>query len=691
MNATPFYRILVIDDTPAIHDDFRKILTSPEPGSSQELASLSNAIFGTPAPAAPAPQQFDVASAFQGEEGLRLVREAVAADRPFTLAFVDMRMPPGWDGLETIAQLWRVDPNLQIVICTAYSDHSWSSIHQKLGRTTNLLVLKKPFDHIEVFQLAHSLGEKWQLNRRLTQQLSDLDLVARKRSLELARAEERFRQAFDASPLPQVIQTLAAGRVIETNSAYERLVGRKRDEIVGLTPEDFGHGLDPAAWRALLDQLGQGKPVDDFAVAITGPAGRPLELRCSGRAVEISGQPCGIWVIRDVTDQLLVEQQLRQSQKLEAIGHLAAGVAHDFNNLLTVILNYTSGALEEPTLPQAIRDNLVQVRAAGDRAAALTRQLLVFSRQQIATPEPLDLSSTVLNLREMLTRLIPARIKLEWDCPSGLPILLADAANVEQVLLNLVVNARDATPREGRIAISVSTHEFTPADLTALNPARVPGSFLRLAVEDTGVGIPSHILPRIFDPFFTTKEVGHGTGLGLATVYSIAHQHHGWVEVASNVGRGTRFEVYFHRTADVTLPLQAAVAPAQHSPAESPRILYVEDDAAVRLVTQSILSKLARSLAVASDGPTAQALWRSTGGKFDLLITDMVMPNGPNGADLAAQFTSENPQLKVLVTSGYSAKLLTQSEGLPGSRRVLTKPYGREELLQSIRSTLAET
>lgn len=677
------YRILVIDDTESIHHDFRKILEPAKAPASPVLNELASSIFGNENPDAKV-DRFVVESAHQGEEGAARVKEALHSGHPYSLCFVDMRMPPGWDGLETVRHLIEFDPNLQIVLCTAFSDHAWEAVRKQIGNTDNLLILKKPFEEIEVLQLAHTMSKKWSLHQSLKDRIASLDQLARRRTQELFRAEELFAQAFNASPLALCIQSLTDGSIVEVNTAFERVFNVSRLAALDRTPETFGRGMDPQRWQALLDRLHRGESIDEESVIYSPEGEHTREMRYSGRSISLGNLHCVIWVIRDVTEQIRLEQQLRQSQKMEAVGQLVSGVAHDFNNLLTIILNYAGLCLEQSDLPNSTSESLEKVRGAASRAAALTRQLLVFSRQQLPNPLPLDMTNVILSFQEMLTRLIPARIDLSWDCPPNLPIVRADEANIEQVVLNLVVNARDAIPREGRISISLASH-LQPA---TANPERPPGTYLRLSVEDTGSGIPPQVLSRIFDPFFTTKDVGKGTGMGLATVDSIAKQHHGWVDVSSIPGKGSRFDVFLPADPAFVLPKEEL----PHSPTDdllsNLRILYVEDDPIVRQVTQTILKNRCLRLEVAPDGAAALTAWESSSGEVDLLITDMIMPGGISGADLTRQFCKDNPQLKVLITSGYSPQLLTQSESLAAGLRVLNKPYDREMLMEAIQETL---
>ncbi len=681
-------RILVIDDTPTIHDDFRKIL-APEDSSAPEIDTLAAAIFGAANPK-PAAVRFELDAAAQGQTGLALVEDALAAGRPYAVAFVDMRMPPGWDGLETIRRLWAADPHLQIVICTAYSDHSWAAISEKLGQSDNLLILKKPFDNIEVLQLAHALARKWRLAREVEAHVAGLDGLLHTRTAELRRAEEGFTAAFEASPLAQAIVSLDNPEVIAVNSAFERVMGLGRGEAVGLTPDSCGRGFDPARWKALLARLGAGEAVDDHACIFQPtPQSAPRELLCSARPLTIRGRQCTIWVLRDVTTQLETERQLRQSQKMEAVGQLAAGVAHDFNNLLTVIQGYTDELLARPA-DSATREMAEPVRAAAARAAQLTRQLLVFSRKESVRLQPLELTALFDGLRPLLRRLIAADIEIEWDVPPQLAAVTADPANIEQVIVNLVVNARDAMPKGGRVTISARETTLA-AGSAALPPGGQPGRYIELRVADTGTGISPDVLPRIFEPFFTTKESGKGTGLGLSTVYSIVRQQGGWIQVQSQLGVGTTFVILQPVTADHVAAVPAKPAGILAKQEECRNVLVVEDDPNVQSLLSSILTRRGIAHTVAEDGVEAQEIWRTAPVPFDLLITDIVMPKGVSGVNLASRLRAEDPQLGVVLSSGFSEFLSDPANlALPGAApRVLPKPFGAGELLTAMHEACA--
>lgn len=685
-------RILIIDDNAAIHGDFRKIL-QPGGAPSEVLRAADAAIFSPPIAHASENVSFDVDSAYQGKEALLAVQRALAEGRPYSLAFVDMRMPPGWDGVETIQQLWAADPTLQIVICTAYSERPWADTIRHFRHSDSLLILKKPFDNIEVLQLAHALTTKWEMARRDRARLADLDAMVRERTAELRHSEDRFAKAFHANPIPVSLQNFSDGRYIDVNDAFLRLVDCDRESLLQRTPAELGLWPATDVWVESLRSLAGGTPLRAQRTQLRTKAGALRDVLVSVAHAGLGSQVCMLTSVEDITDRLLLEQQLIQSQKMEAFGQLAAGVAHDFNNLLTVIQSYTGFVLDDATLDPEHRESLTQVRAASDRAAALTRQLLVFSRRQITQTAPLDIAMTLAGLRDMLGRLMPEQIQLEWRSAEALPHILADEANLEQVIVNLVVNARDAMPRGGRIVLDLRTVTLD-AETAARHPDARTGRFVRLSVSDNGVGMDPAILPHIFEPFFTTKEIGKGTGLGLSTAYGIVRQHEGWLEVTSVPGHGTTFDVYFPALND---PVHEAADEEPAAPDQIPtgggrgeRILLVEDEDHVRFAAKLIASRAGYNVTEAVDGPSALEAWAAAATPFDLLLTDVMMPNGLTGAELAEQLRARQPTLKVILSTGYSQELLQQgAHHLEGSR-LLLKPYTSDDLLSAIRELLDE-
>ncbi|HUC83594.1 MAG TPA: response regulator, partial [Candidatus Acidoferrales bacterium] len=399
-----------------------------------------------------------------------------------------------------------------------------------------------------------------------------------------------------------------------------------------------------------------------------------------------AGEVCRVvGTAEDITERKQLEEQFRQAQKMEAIGQLAGGVAHDFNNILTSMLMQIDLAAMDGNLSKEVRENLRQIRADAGRAAGLTRQLLLFSRRQVMQSRDIDLNEVVINLTKMLRRIIGEDMRLQLNLHPAPLVTHADAGMLEQVLMNLAVNARDAMPEGGRLMVKTSAHtvEATPAPN---QPDAGPGNYVCLSVSDNGCGIPADALPRIFEPFFTTKEPGKGTGLGLATVFGIVKQHRGWITVDTQPGKGTTFQVY--------LPARdVSAAPVARPPGPKPRggtetILLVEDDASVRKSTQILLARSGYQVLEAANGVGALKIWGENGAAVALLLTDLVMPAGLSGRQLARRLQAERPGLKVIYFSGYSAEIAGREFKLLDGENFLQKPIRPEDLLNAVRKSL---
>ncbi len=683
-------RILVVDDNPTIHADFRKILC-PNATEHPSVRAMEAALFNETQTDLET-VSFELDSAFQGQEALEMVKAALAEQQPYAMAFVDVRMPPGWDGVETIARLWEVNPELQIVICTAYADYSWQELRAKVGQPDNLVVLKKPFDNVEVQQLAHALTKKWLLNLQAGLKLAELEAMVRGRTEELARAneslsmsEERFSKAFHASPTPSAIQTLADQRFVDVNERLLEVTGSKREDLIGRTPAELFLWEDPALADQWVEALLRKELVRDQEAKIRSQSGTLREVLVSLSSIALGGQPHLLLLAQDVSERALLERQLRQAQKMEAIGQLAAGVAHDFNNILTVIQGH-AGLLQQdldPASPPAKSTD--QILKASTRAATLIRQLLMFSRKQVMQFRHMDLNDTLRNAIAMLERLVGEHVKIDFRPQDSLPAIHADTSMVEQIAMNLAVNARDAMPNGGRIAIATSLVTLQRAP-TPLDPERRDGSFVCLSFSDSGTGMDTEILTRIFEPFFTTKAVGKGTGLGLSTVFGIIRQHQGWLEVESKPNRGTTFRAFFPPSkmpAEKTDPIPAAVPRNGRE-----TILVAEDEDALREMVVHILSLQGYTVIEARSGRHALEVWDSTSQPIDLLVTDMVMPDGILGGELAERLLQRDPQLKVIYTSGYSPGMAGKDVSLLEGRNFLPKPYSIGKLAKFVRECL---
>ena len=367
----------------------------------------------------------------------------------------------------------------------------------------------------------------------------------RRAEAALRQSEERFERVFRASPIGITVSTLAEGRYLDVNAAFLRMVGRTREEVIGRTAFDINFWHDPADRARVMDQLRGGSATEIEAV-VRAKDGTARHALIALEQIDIGGVPCVVGLVHDVTAPKLLEQQLRQAQKMEAVGRLAGGVAHDFNNMLTVITSYSDLLFEDLAEGDPKRDDLTQIIKAATGAAALTRQLLAFSRQQVIQPRVLDVNAVVESTRKLLTRLIGEDVALVATLAPDLGLVMNDPGQIEQVIMNLVVNARDAMPEGGRLTIETANVDVG-AEFVRDHPLAQPGRYVLLAVTDTGTGMDAETQAHIFEPFFTTKEAGKGTGLGLATVYGIVKQSGGFIWLYSELGRGSAFKVYLPR------------------------------------------------------------------------------------------------------------------------------------------------
>jgi PAS domain S-box-containing protein len=535
---------------------------------------------------------------------------------------------------------------------------------------------------------------KGQLNADILDRAIRYAIKGKRAEEDLRRDRDLISRIMETSPVGIVVAN-QAGKITFANHRAEEVLGLSKDAITGGTcsvldwrmTDPEGHPL-PGQALPLKKVLESGQPVQDVHHAIDRPDSRRTLLSTNATpffdaAGEINGM---VITVEDITERLMLEAQLRQSQKMESVGQLAAGVAHDINNILTVIQGH-AGLLLNAVPPGADSTRSIkQISAAAERAASFIRQLLTFSRKQIFRSKILDLNAVLHNLKSMLPRLIGEDISLEIHCQAELPCIQADAGMVEQIVMNLAVNSRDAMPKGGKFIITTSAAEIDAAYLRQHPEARM-GWFVCLTVTDTGCGMEPKVLQRIFEPFFTTKEVGKGTGLGLATVYGVVKQHHGWLEVQSEVGVGTTFKVF--------LPMAGKAVDAPADPSDKSEnvrggketILLVEDEIGLLELVREILQQYQYRVLIASSGVEALRVWDECNGQVDLLLTDMIMPGGMTGTDLAAELKRRKPGLKVIYASGYSSAL-TGKDFTQGENIFLAKPYQPNQVARLIRETL---
>jgi len=501
----------------------------------------------------------------------------------------------------------------------------------------------------------------------------------------LRKNEEMFRLLFSYSPLPTWVLDRETLRFLQVNDAAVRQYGYSYDEfrdmsILDIRPEEKDKDIEHfRQWS------GEGRYHGNWKHRKKD--GKLMEVEIIAHELDYAERRVRLVVAQDITERHLLEQQLRQAQKMEAVGRLAGGVAHDFNNLLMVIKGHTELLLNAVPTSEQVARKVEQIERAADRASTLTRQLLAFSRMQLLQPRVMNLNGVVEDMGRLLPRLIGEDIELVMRTAADLGAVRADASQMEQVIMNLAVNARDAMPNGGRLLIETSNEELDRA-YSAVHPAIQQGRYVLLAVSDTGTGMDAETQAHIFEPFFTTKEQGKGTGLGLATVYGVVKQSGGFIWVYSEVGKGTSFKIYLPRV-DQPVEKTGSVQASAEAPRGTGTILLTEDEQDVREVAREFLESGGYTVIEARDGAEAIRLVEQHQGDIDLLVTDMVMP-GMTGQELGGRLRQKRAGLRVLYMSGYSEHAAAESVHGDASIRLLTKPFSRWAFLRAVHDLLKQ-
>jgi hypothetical protein len=552
---------------------------------------------------------------------------------------------------------------------------------------------------------AHDYLIKGNLKRLLPaieREIREARVRAARRSaeVELVKAAQRYRALFEHSPLPTWVCDPTTRALLAVNDAAVAYYGYSREEFAKLNLADLELAEPPPEAHGdwTLEQVPV--TVEERASRHKRKDGTAIWAELTSHDLELEGRPARLYVARDVTERKeaeaqlrKIEEQLRQAQKMEAIGSLAGGIAHDFNNLLSVILGYASLAIAELKPGEPLRADIEEVQHAGRRAAQLTRQLLAFSRKQILQLTVLDLNESVANMERMLQRVIGEDIQVSVMGARALGKVHADAGQVEQILMNLVVNARDAMPHGGKLTIETANVELDAA-YAAEHVGVSPGSYVMLAVTDSGMGMDPGVRARAFEPFFTTKGRERGTGLGLATVFGIVKQSGGHIWLYSEVGAGTTFKIYFPRN-DEQRSDQEIIAAEPVVLTGTETILLVEDDKQVRDLARAILRRSGYNVLEAQTGGDALLICEQYSARIQLLVTDVVMPR-MSGKQLAERLAPLRPEMKVLYMSGYTDNSIVHHGILDSGVAFLEKPITPpallrkvREVLDSLRSTLA--
>lgn len=585
---------------------------------------------------------------------------------------------PGFGGIEALELLKETGLEIPFLLVSGTIGEEMAVEAMRLGASDYLLKDR-------LARLGPAVRRALEQSHRRTQHKQALDA--------LQRTSRMLQTIFDSAPVA-ILGLDLQGKIVRWNAGAFRMFGWTEGEVIGrLCPTVPGENR--ADYLAMIAQVVRGGGQTGLIGQRRRKDGEMLHTSIVAAALhDTGGETVGVMtIIEDITKQRQAEQalrqseeQLRQSQKMEAIGQLSSGVAHDFNNLLTVIKGHLDLFRLKGQISPKMINSVKQINHAADRASTLTRQLLMFSRQQVMQQADYNLNGLVANLSKMLRRLLSEKIVIEVNYATRPMMIHADEGMVEQVLLNLAINARDAMADGGNLSIATQPVDFTKTAAARISGAR-EGKFVCLQVTDSGAGISPETLPRIFEPFFTTKEIGKGTGLGLAMVYGIMQQHNGWITVESRLGEGTTFRAYFPRLHTTTFtPFEEKnemVLPGGHE-----GILLVEDEAAVRQIAEAALVSLGYRVFPAVNGKAALQVWDTHKQNIELVMTDLIMPEGIGGAELALLLLAENPQIPVVYMSGYSNDATAEDLHLEEGVNYLSKPFDLTSLARIVRSTL---
>lgn len=574
-------RILLVDDNINIHDDFKQILSSCAGNQENQKSKLELFLFDKSDVGDSAlPVQYQIDDAYSGKEAIAMVDQAEQETNPYALIFMDVRMPPGIDGVEAVLQIWKNHPYVEIVICTAYSDYTWEQILSKLPLTDQLLFIKKPFDELTIKQTTLSLIKKWELKRKNRAYIDNLETEIARQMIELQSTNKQLRQ---------------------------EIFERKRAE----------------------------------------------------------------------EERYKIEKQLHQIKKMEAIGQLAGGIAHDFNNMIGAIKGYAD--LIDQNFTQnndKLKRFVGAILSAADHSADLTAKLLAFARRGKFEVTPVDIHELIADMLKILERSLDKRIEIQQNLNADPSTVMGDHTQLQNVLLNLAVNARDAMPNGGTMTFHTETEIIDKEFITTQPYHIVPGKYFKLVVTDSGIGMSEETKSRIFEPFFTTKEHGKGTGLGLASVYGTIKSHEGFINVESAPGKGTIFQIYLPSTNNLC---EKFVQKTEEIKQGTGCIMVIDDEELFLQMTKEMLEDLGYETYSFSDTDMAIQMYKTNYKKYDLVIIDIVMPK-ISGYECFLKLKDINPHIKAVVASGYIFHDEINKILEAGALKFLHKPFSIGEI-----------
>jgi PAS domain S-box-containing protein len=631
-----------------------------------------------------AAEGFAPSTAASGEEALAVIRQ-----HPPDLILLDIMMP-GMSGYEVASKIKgnAATRNIPVIMITALDDRDARMLGLSAGAED---FLSKPVDRAELCVRVRNLLRLKAYGDYHGKYSQLLEGEVGLRTANLVESERLYRTTFDTAPVG-IVHVDLTGKWLRVNLRLCELLGYSREDLQGPSAAEMTQSEPVEGETEALRQLAAGAQP---AHVIDEKRYRRRDGNFLWTRVNISlhrdssGQPQHfIEVIEDITERRTLEAQVRQSNKMDAIGRLASGVAHDFNNLLTVILGFAEILTTDDSISPSHAEDLGEIVKAAQRASALTKQLLAFSRKQVLIASPLDLNGVIKDMTGMLGRLIGENILVELVLAPDLAPAVADRGQLEQVIMNLVVNARDAMTAGGRLTIETASVDLENS--TFHDEAVVDGRYIMVAISDTGAGMTNETLRRLFEPFFTTKEAGKGTGLGLSTTYGIVKQSKGYIWVYSEIGQGTTFKVYLPRSDDES---EAARAPVSSVTVGAPlkvpseTVLLVEDEAGVRHLSKRILTNAGYRVLEAANGVDAEKIFALHGDSINLVVTDIMMP-GCGGPELLARLKVRAPEIRVLYMSGYSARTTVRQSGIDDSAPFVQKPFTAAELARRVREVL---
>ncbi|QOY89604.1 hybrid sensor histidine kinase/response regulator [Paludibaculum fermentans] len=691
----PNHRILVIDDNRAIHDDLKKILLG-EIEAQENLQEDESILFG----ADPVPlTRFEIDSAFQGQQGLRKLEQSLAEGRPYALAFVDVRMPPGWDGVETITHLWHAYPSLQVVVCTAYSDYSWNEIQRHLGQSENLLILKKPFDNIEVIQLAHALTRKWLVSRQAQARLEDLDLMVARRTAELrdandriqrqleekAAAEVAFRTVFESSPIGITLSDLS-GCYVDVNRAMEELVGIGKSRFIGRRAMDLEWLKDPAEYEDIRAKLAEGRDIDSRELTYINPLlGHRTGLLWARRVV-IAGVGYSLCFVLDISERKRMEEELVRARQgadaaARAKSEFLANMSHEIRTPLNGILGLSFLLEEEPNADD-LRPMMGLIRTSGEVLRRVLDDVLDFSKIESGRleleEEPFDIRGCLDWSFELFRKGAEEKnLKYSLRLDESLPaVVLGDATRLRQVTANLMSNAVKFT-HSGSIRMEAVLEGPGPMEGRQL---------IRVTVKDTGIGIAEDRLDRLFHSFSqvdaSISRCYGGTGLGLAISKSLVEMMGGEIHVESRPGEGATFE--FTISVGIAEAARKPVQPDDSGHLKALKILVAEDNMVNQMVILRMLQKLGCHADFASDGRAAVS--RVEANSYDIVLMDVHMPSvdGLEATRRIRKMPSAQSCVPVVALTAAATNEDRTACLAAGMNDYLSKPIAFEELRRTL-------